>query len=454
MADSLPPKIRYAYWFQGLNAVSYQICLGSPLILFANQLGASAVVLGVLAGLAPLTSILQLAVARYASQIGYRNLMLRGWSTRVAVLIFLVVLPLVVHLVGAALAVWALLAILLIFNLSRAIAVCSWLPWIAAIVPKSLRGFYLSWDRLFVNGGTLVALAISGVILLERSMVGYAAVFFVSFLGGVVSLYFLNRIPEPQMGPAPTSLPPETLQWRGLLADKAFSRLIAFSATVQLVIAANSTFTVVFVRDQVGMGNGPILWLTAGAAVLSMAALQLLRRKVDLVGSKPLLAFVLGWWAMYFVLWFVLSVNGISQPVLAVCLLMLANGFFAAVYDLALTRLLMNIAGDRPASAQYFALHSVVSSTVTGLAPIGWGFLLDSMRGVGVQLGGLSLSHYSYLFGFQWLLLALVSLALIRLREASAQSFRRVAYEVFVHRPAQTVLNILPALMHLLRRGR
>jgi len=131
---------------------------------------------------------------------------------------------------------------------------------------------------------------------------------------------------------------------------------------VQLVIAASSTFTVVFVRDHVGMGDGPILWLTAGAAILSMVAAQVLRVKADEVGSKPLLVFALCWWGIYFIVWLLLSVNGIPQPVLAVCLLMLANGFFAAVYDLALTRLLMNIAGDRPASAQYFALHSVVTS--------------------------------------------------------------------------------------------
>ena len=49
--DTLPRGIHNAYLFQAFNAVSWQICLGSPLILFARELGAPAVVLGLLAEL-------------------------------------------------------------------------------------------------------------------------------------------------------------------------------------------------------------------------------------------------------------------------------------------------------------------------------------------------------------------------------------------------------------------
>ena len=65
-------------------------------ILFARELGAPAVVLGLLAGLSPLTSMLQLFVAPHAERIGYRNLMVKGWTSRVMTLIFLALLPLAV----------------------------------------------------------------------------------------------------------------------------------------------------------------------------------------------------------------------------------------------------------------------------------------------------------------------------------------------------------------------
>lgn len=453
MTESLPPKINNAYWFQGLNAASWQICLGSPLILFARELGAPAVILGLLAGLAPLTSILQLAVARYAERIGYRNLMLRGWSTRVMILIFLVALPFAAPLIGAPIAIAILLIVMLIFTVSRAIAVCSWMPWLAAIVPRSLRGFYLSHDRIFTNGGTLVALSLSGAILMQPSMPGYAAVFFLGFVFGAISLYFLNRIPEP-----PLTVTRETesqgSHWSELLRDKSFVRLILFSATVQVVMAGSATFTIVFVREQTGTGDGMILWLTAGAAIVGILALQLLRHRADIMGSKPLLLIVLVWWALYFALWFVLSVNGFANPFAVIMLLMPVNGFFAATYDLSLTRLLMNIAGDRPASAQYFALHSVIVSAVTGITPVLWGILLDALAGMPQPATGPVFSRYSVLFGVQWLLLALVALVLYRVRETGAPPIGRALYDSLIRAPLLFVNHLSHLMLRLARRPR
>ncbi|MCW1969599.1 MAG: hypothetical protein KIH69_015925, partial [Anaerolineae bacterium] len=79
-ASTLPKEIKYAYLFMALNTASFQIALGSPLILFAREIGASALVLGFIAGLTPLLSTLQLPMASVARRIGYRNLMFRGWG--------------------------------------------------------------------------------------------------------------------------------------------------------------------------------------------------------------------------------------------------------------------------------------------------------------------------------------------------------------------------------------
>jgi MFS family permease len=441
--EELPKQIRNAYWFQGLNAASYQICLGSPLILFARELGAPAVVLGILAGLSPLTSVLQLVVARYAERIGYRNLMVRGWSSRVAVLIFLVALPFATPYVGAGVAVYALLAIMLVFTVSRATAVCSWMPWITSIVPKPLRGFYLSRDRMSIAVATLSALAISGTVLLGHSMLGYATIFCLSFLMGLASLYFLRRIPEPPARPAAPTEPAasEGVSWRTVIADRGFRRLILFSVSVQAAVASTGTFIVVFTREQIGIADGPILWLTAGASLIGLLALTLLRHSADRSGSKPFLVFVFFWWMLYFTLWFLLALNGI--PPFVAPLLLLVAGFFNSTYDLSLTRLLMNVAGDRPASAQYFALHSVVASVVNGVAPIVWGLLLDNFKSIQFAVAGMTLNRYALLFGMQLLMLGLVALMLSRLKETNAQPVGRVAFDTFVRAPVRAFNSLM-----------
>lgn len=456
MIDTLPRKIHYAYWFQAFNAASWQICLGSPLILFARHLGAPSVILGILAGISPLTLVLQLLVARYAEQIGYRTLMLRGWTVRVAVLSVLVVLPLAAPVIGTMTALYMMIAVMAVFAVSKAVGICAWMPWVAAIVPKPMRGYYLSRDRTFISISTLLTLAGSGILLWGSTQEGYAVVFLVGFLAGVVSLFFLRRIPEPQvvLPASDTAHAAGAVNWRNLLRDKAFVRLILFGVAVQVVVSGSSTFSLIFVREKIGIGDGSILWLSAGASLVGLAALQLLRHRADRIGSKPILTFVLCWWGIYYLLWFLLSIDVIPGRVMAVVLIMVAAGFFAAMYDLGVTRLLLNLAGDRPASPQYFALYSVLVSAVAGLGPIVWGSILDLLRTTNSSVLGYALNEYSYLFGIQFVLLAGITLMLIRLREPTAQSFRQVVYEAFVETPTQVVRQLVPAIVRRFGRER
>lgn len=442
-ADQLPPKIHNAYWFQGFNAASWQICLGSPLILFARELGAPAVILGLLAGLAPLTSMLQLLVAPHAERIGYRNLMVKGWSSRVATLVFLALLPLTVGYLPDTVIIGLLVLVMTVFTTLRGIATCSWLPWTSAIVPRSLRGFYLSRDRTFVNVASVAALAISGLFLFNdsNSMVAYAIIFGISFLAGAVSLYFLNRVPDPPRNECTTSQKPRT-SWLSLLQDHVFVRLLLYSMAVQAFVASLATFITVFVRDEVQLQDGTILWLTAGAALMGTVAMRLLRDRVDRLGSRPFLGIVYLWWVLYFLCWFLLAANCFTNPWLVAPALMLMAGFFGAIYDLALTRLLMNAVGDRSHSTEYFALHSVAASIMTGLAPIVWGLLLDQLRSSQWQVGGVQFDGFAIFFAIQWLTLGIVLVAFNRLQEASSASTISLLYRVLVDAPTQRLAQL------------
>ncbi|MBK8048438.1 MAG: MFS transporter [Anaerolineales bacterium] len=400
ITEELPPKIQNAYWFQAFNAVSWQLCLGSPLILFANALGAPAVVLGLLAGLAPLTSVLQLVVAPSAERIGYRNLMVRGWSARVATLIFLTLLPIAALWLPATVSIALLVLIMTAFTTLRGIATCAWLPWITAIVPRPVRGFYLSRDRTYVSFASVAALALAGIVLLsDAGLAEYAIVFGISFLGGATSLYFLNRIPVPVVESS-EQRPSVKLPWLSLLGDGPFTSLLIFSATAQVFVLSTSAFVTVFVRDQVGISAGAILWLIAGASLLGVLSLRLMRDRIDRLGSRPFLGLVFLWWVIYFGLWWLMAANLVTNAWLVAPLLLLAAGFFAAIYDISLTRLLMNTVGERPGMTQYFAFQSVIVSLLAGISPIMWGYLLDSLDNFELTIGGITLDGYAPLLGY------------------------------------------------------
>ena len=421
MLSQLPPRIRNAYWFQCFNTLSWQMCLASPLILFARELGASSLVLGVLAGLTPLASIVQLWFAPRAAQIGYRRLTVGGWRARTIALGLLALLPLLPAWLGNQTVEVLIILTMIVFTVLRGAGITAWLPWINVMVPREIRGAYLSRDRIFVNVGALVAMAISGLLLIEgHRLSSYSVVFGIGFVCAVVSLWFLNRMPDVATDLSTTTLTSTSTNpssWLTPLKNRNFMRLVRFGMLVQLPVAANTTFALIFAREQIGLREGIALWLTAGAYFLAMVASVFLRSRIDRLGSKRFLWIVLAWWLLSYLIWWALSLGAMQPAIFIAPLLMVSNGFFTSMYDLSATRLLMNSVTDETQSPRYFALYSVIVNVTVGVVPMVWGALLDAWREVRLDwLGGVA-NRYTLFFGLEWLLLGLVALALWRLRE-------------------------------------
>src|SRR6266571_8899595 len=82
-AHSFLPGLHNTFLFSGFNALSYPLVLSSPMVLYAKTLGASATVLGILAGMMPLLVIFQIPAAQYVSRVGYKKFVFAGWGIRV-----------------------------------------------------------------------------------------------------------------------------------------------------------------------------------------------------------------------------------------------------------------------------------------------------------------------------------------------------------------------------------
>src|SRR5437588_5647359 len=92
--DSFPAGLHHAYLFSTFNAFSYQVVLNSPMVLYARTLGASATVLGIIAGMMPLLVIFQIPAASYIPRIGFRRFVFAGWGTRVMFIFGMALVPL------------------------------------------------------------------------------------------------------------------------------------------------------------------------------------------------------------------------------------------------------------------------------------------------------------------------------------------------------------------------
>src|SRR4051812_45534862 len=148
---AFPPGMGNAYLFATFNALSFQIIINSPMVLYAKSLGATATVLGIIVGMMPLLVIFQIPAAHYVARVGYRRFVYAGWGTRVMFIFAMALVPLTSAFLASATQISLLLLLLFGFNLSRGISSAGWLPWITALVPGDVRGRYLVRDAASVN---------------------------------------------------------------------------------------------------------------------------------------------------------------------------------------------------------------------------------------------------------------------------------------------------------------
>src|SRR5512135_1201981 len=162
---SFPAGLHHAYLFSTFNAFSYQIVLNSPMVLYARTLGASATVLGVIAGMMPPLVIFQIPAASHIPRLGFKRFVYAGWGTRVMFIFAMALVPLTGFFLKPETRLALMLMLLFGFNLSRGISICAWLPWITALVPAQLRGKYLARDAAVQNCASFITFLIAGACL-------------------------------------------------------------------------------------------------------------------------------------------------------------------------------------------------------------------------------------------------------------------------------------------------
>ena len=91
---TFPHGLHNAFLFAAFNALSFQIVLSSPMVLYARTLGASATILGVISGMMPLLVVFQIPAANYIPRLGFKRFVYAGWGTRVMFIFGMALVPL------------------------------------------------------------------------------------------------------------------------------------------------------------------------------------------------------------------------------------------------------------------------------------------------------------------------------------------------------------------------
>ena len=440
---SFPHGLHNAYLFSTFNAFSYQIVLNSPMVLYAKTLGASATVLGIIAGMMPLLVIFQIPAASYIPRLGFKRFVFAGWGTRVMFIFAMALVPLTGIFLKPESRLALMLMLLFCFNLSRGISSCAWLPWITALVPSALRGKYLVRDAAVQNLASFITFILAAGCLAGATRPWQFAVLFAfSAINGAISLTFLKRIPDAAMAEE-VHATRGRVPWLDMLRYDPFQRLLWALVSYSVAYGGMTAFTVAFLKTETAMSEASILLVNSVAYLGGLSSLWFLGSRLDRLGSKPVLTFCFAGWVAVLAGWVTLSGGVFPVKLSIILLLQFLMGLLAALIQMANTRLAMAVIPVMGRN-HFFAIYSTLGNVTLGLAPIGWGLLIDAIGSHSPVWLGVAWNRYSVFFAAAAIAFAVALTLARRLHEPEAASMEELLREILIQSPQRFWIRFWP----------
>jgi len=439
-AAPLPPGIENAYTFFFFNSVCFQIVLGAPMVIFANNLGASATVVGILTSMTPLFAMLQMPAVNYVSRVGYKAFVMAGWGSRTFLILVPCVLPWCSGIWPSSTRLVIFVVTLAAFTIIRGISSCAWMPWITSLLPPERRAHYMIREQSVVMAASLFIYWLSGLILgATPSPARFTAVFFISFASGIVSLWFLTRIPDtPAEELARTSSEP--VPWGAICRHPPFQAVLVASAIWVCGVAGLSSYTIVFLKTAGLVADGEVIQLAALFYAGGFLGLWTLVPAVERVGSKPVCIATASLVALAISGWLSLAMGWIEPDRWWIGGLYGLTGLGSTVFTVSSTRWLMAVTPEF-GRVHFFALHTAVTSALLGGVPVAWGIVIDAMGSRWNSPMG-SPASFPIFFGVSLLFLLLLLPWIQRMHEPEAKSLDELLGEIFYHAPARTLSRL------------
>ena len=411
------------------------IVMDAPIFLYAESLGASATVMGLIAGLTPIMVVFQIPAADHVSRIGYKRFITTGWTIRLFFVLPLIAVPLLHESINQQSQLALVIGALFCFNLIRGIASTGWFPWITGLIPEKVRGRYLTREAAANNIGSLVALLIAA--LYRGANPGsnqFALLFAFSLVMGLVSLWCVHRVPDSPVTEENASNK-QPVPWREILNPQPFRKLLWVSFTCAILVGGLLGFMVKFLKEGPdAMADDLVLYASAVKFAGGLITIWFLHSRLDRLGSRPLMFLALGIWAVVVVVWIGMSGGKLPVHFWLVCSAYLVMGFAFAMFYMSLTKLVMATVPEMGKS-HFFALYSVVGSLAVGVFPILWGILIDTLAAVNVFWMGLNWHQYSIYFTALLVVLAVVLVLVMRLEEKRAVRVNELLRDLIRHNP-------------------
>ena len=429
------PGLTFAFF----NALAWQIGIGTPMVLFAEELGATPFQVGLAYSFVFVLTPLQIVSTALLPRYGFKALMLGGWRTRS---FFLGVPALLAVLAMQGVQSWMLGAMIwsvFFFCVFRSIGAASGTSWFYAILPERVRGRYFASDQ-FVSAvagvGTLLASA--ALFALLPVYAALLAQYAIALIGSTISYYSLKKLPDAER--------PRSISLRTVLRDtpRHLFRRSSFRSYVWLAVACAvlatpiPPFAAYYLKVGAKLSTGQIMLFEVLRYCGVMVAAWVIRRRIDVTGARPFFLLALGLYAIVAIYWWFYLENGFGG-IVGVFAAYFLLGLGAATWAISNLNYLPKIVSGEERTL-VVSIHGAVTACIGGLSPVVWGIFLkagdDAARGINPQV-------------FQWffvtVLVGAVTLSslLARLPEDKAHPVDPILIGNAILRPFQAVTYLV-----------
>jgi HEAT repeat protein len=396
---------------------------------FALWLGAGSFWMGIIGAIPTFAALVQLVSSIVVERIGERK-RITAWFSLISRTLWLPILLIPWTLHGSSRLI-GFVVLLTLSSIAIQVPVPAFTSWLSDLVPADHRGRYFG-RRNMLAGLTAMAASLPPAWFLDRAVAdgwvskptGFAVLFGIAVVFGLVSFVILLRQPEPPMArsdqSAATGFAGVLGAFRMPLRDRTFRKVLWFSGLFAVGQFIAGPFYTVYALQQLKLSYMWLQVIGAIAALASLASMPLWGYLSDRFGNRPLLVLAVAGVSLTPLPWIATSPNAMVLTLVVLCVSHAFGGVVWAGVGLLQFNVLIE-ATPAEGRSVYVAALSAVTGLAGGLAPIVGGVIVQLLETYPIALSGLAVNAYHALFAFN-ALIRLASLPLVRTLPASSSA--------------------------------
>lgn len=432
-------KRRALPWSLASNAANtafWQLATNpSGFVLFLSELTFSKTQIGFLLSLLPFAGIISPFIAPAVSRFGLKRTLLTFWTLRKSVLAILLLTPLVYSRYGSQTVLLFVAIVITLFAVFRAVAETAYFPWRQEYIPKPIWGRYIATENIVNSLVGFLAVAVAGFIIDQSDDVRrFMVLIAIGVVFGFIAVALATRIPS---GAPVGGTDIDSMQQRDVFLtfrDSNFRIYLLGEGLVLFAIWSTFSFLPLYLRDEVGLSSGTVVWLQASSLVGGLLASFIWGWAADRFGAKPITLISLLLMVAVPIFWILIPRFSFLSVYIAIGITVW-QGITRMGWFIGSNRFLyVNvIPGEK--KTEYGALHYAWVGVIGGISYLAGGHVLDTFEGVTGQVLYIPVDSYTILFIAGLILMIMGLLLLQKVRGDTSVSVGEFASMIFQGNP-------------------